>query len=318
MRVVETELLRIAFETGGPEDGRPLLLLHGWPDDVRGWRQVAPRLHARGWRTVAPYLRGFGPTRFHAAQTIRDGRGVALAQDAIDLADALRLETFAVVGHDWGARAAYILAALFPERVSAIVAIALAFQPWGAFHLPSFSQARRFWYQWFLALENGPEALRADPKGFARIQWETWSPATDSPRAGVIRLALRERGYIEGQNIAIEYRYTEGKRDRAAELAAELVRLKVDVIVVAGGEPWVRAAKNATKTIPIVMVGPGIDPVDAGFVESLARPGSNLTGITLLTRKLDGKRLELLKEAVPKVARVAVLYDPADRGLHAT
>jgi pimeloyl-ACP methyl ester carboxylesterase len=143
---------------------------------VRGWRQVAPRLHARGWRTVAPYLRGFGPTRFHAAQTIRDGRGVALAQDAIDLADALRLETFAVVGHDWGARAAYILAALFPERVSAIVAIALAFQPRGAFHLPSFSQARRFWYQWFLALENGPEALRADPKGFARIQWETWSP----------------------------------------------------------------------------------------------------------------------------------------------
>jgi ABC-type uncharacterized transport system substrate-binding protein len=91
------------------------------------------------------------------------------------------------------------------------------------------------------------------------------------------------------------------------------VRLKVDVIVVAGGEPWIRAAKNATKTIPIVMVGPGIDPVEAGFVESLARPGGNLTGITLLTRKLDGKRLELLKEAVPKVARVAVLYDSSSR-----
>ena len=96
------------------------------------------------------------------------------------------------------------------------------------------------------------------------------------------------------------------------ELAAELVRLKVDIIVVAGGDPEVRAAKNATKTIPIVMTGGGIDPVKAGLVESLARPGGNVTGITILDRELGGKRLELLKEAVPKVARVAVLYDPAN------
>jgi putative tryptophan/tyrosine transport system substrate-binding protein len=88
------------------------------------------------------------------------------------------------------------------------------------------------------------------------------------------------------------------------------VRLKVDIIVVAGGDTWIRTAKNATKTIPIVMVGLGIDPVEAGLVESLARPGGNVTGITLLTRELGGKRLELLKEAVPKVARVAVLYNP--------
>jgi ABC-type uncharacterized transport system substrate-binding protein len=137
-------------------------------------------------------------------------------------------------------------------------------------------------------------------------------PASESTRAEAIRLALRERGHIEGQNIAIEYRYA--KRGRESELAAELVHLKVHIIVVAGGYDWIRAAKNATKTIPIVMVGVGIDPVEAGFIDSLARPGGNLTGITLLTRKLDGKRLELLKEAVPKVARVAVLYEPADRG----
>ena len=98
------------------------------------------------------------------------------------------------------------------------------------------------------------------------------------------------------------------------ELAAELVRLKVDIIVVAGGDSVVRAAKNATKTIPIVMVGGGLDPVEAGLVESLARPGGNVTGITNLTRELGGKRLELLKEAVPKLARVAVLYDPANPG----
>ena len=125
-------------------------------------------------------------------------------------------------------------------------------------------------------------------------------------------MALRELGYIEGQNIATEYRYGEGKIDLAPELLAELVRLKVDIIVVAGGDQWIRAAKNATKTIPIVMSGPGADPVEAGFVESLARPGGNVTGPTNISVELGGKRLELLKEAVPKVARVAVLSDPAN------
>jgi putative ABC transport system substrate-binding protein len=136
--------------------------------------------------------------------------------------------------------------------------------------------------------------------------------ATDSPRFEGIRAALRERGHIEGQNIAIEYRYAEGKLDRAAQLATELVRLKVDVIVAAGADRLVRAAKNATKTIPIVMVGGGTDPVAAGLVESLARPGGNITGLTNLSTELGGKRLELLKEAAPNVVRVAVLYEPAN------
>jgi putative tryptophan/tyrosine transport system substrate-binding protein len=135
--------------------------------------------------------------------------------------------------------------------------------------------------------------------------------ATESARSEGIRLALRDLGYIEGQNIAIEYRYSEGKRERAPELAAGLVRLKVDIIVIAGGNRIILAAKNATKTIPIVMTGGGTDPVEAGYVESLARPGGNLTGLTTLVGELGGKRLELLKEAVPKLARVAVLYDPA-------
>ena len=138
-------------------------------------------------------------------------------------------------------------------------------------------------------------------------------PASESIRAEGIRLALRERGYVERQNIATEYRYAEGKLDRFSELAAELVRFKVDIIVVAGGIPLIRAAKNASKTIPIVMSA-GSDPVEAGLVESLAHPGGNVTGITSLNRELGGKRLELLKDAVPKLARVAVLYDPAISG----
>src|SRR5215471_14221929 len=125
------------------------------------------------------------------------------------------------------------------------------------------------------------------------------SPSSESTRRDAIRLALRERGYIEGQNIVIEYRYGDGKIDRAAELAAELVRLKIDIMLVTGGSPWIRAAKSSTKTIPIIMVNAVRDPVQEGFVESLARPGGNLTGLALLSSELSVKRLELLKEAIP-------------------
>jgi len=157
----------------------------------------------------------------------------------------------------------------------------------------------------------GSEAQQ--PKRIPRIGYlSSGTPTSEATRSEPIRLGLRELGYVEGQNIAIEYRYAEGKPDRAHELTAELVRLKVDIIVVAGGLGWVRAAKNATKTIPIVMIGAGGDPVEAGLVESLARPGGNVTGITALIRELGSKRLELFKEAVPKLARVAVLYDPAN------
>src|SRR5262245_56284688 len=137
------------------------------------------------------------------------------------------------------------------------------------------------------------------PKKVSRLGYlSNTDAATDASRAERIRLALRELGYIEGQNIAIEYRYSEGKRDRAPELAAELVRLKVDIIVVAGGETWIRAAKNATKTIPIVMIGQGLDPVAEGLVKSLARPGGNVTGLTNISRVLGGTRREQLQEEV--------------------
>jgi pimeloyl-ACP methyl ester carboxylesterase len=174
---ITTDKLAIAYRDEGPREGPAVLLLHGWPDDIRAWRDVVPRLHAAGFRTITPYLRGFGQTRFLSPSTPRDARGVALAQDAIDLADALKIPTFCVVGHDWGARAAYTLAALFPARVTRIVAAALAFQPRGEFRVPPFSQARLFWYQWFLCVDAGAEAVRANPVGFARIQWDTWSPS---------------------------------------------------------------------------------------------------------------------------------------------
>jgi putative ABC transport system substrate-binding protein len=163
----------------------------------------------------------------------------------------------------------------------------------------------------FVLVVAGAAAEAQQPKEVPRIGYlSNNDQARESARSEAIQLALRERGHIDGRNIAIEYRYTDGKFDRFPELAAELVRLKVDIIVVAGGPIPIRAAMNATKTIPIVMTGGGLDPVEAGFVESLARPGGNVTGITNLTTELGGKRLELFKEAVPKLARVAILYDP--------
>jgi pimeloyl-ACP methyl ester carboxylesterase len=170
-----TETLKIAYETGGPADGSPVLLLHGWPDDARTWDKVAPALQQRGLRTVAPWLRGFGATSFLSRDTMRSGEMVAMAQDALDLADALKLTTFAVVGHDWGARIAYAMAILWPERVTCICAMSVGWQP-GELPTPGFEQARKYWYQWFMATQRGIDAVKQDPKGFGRTQWETWAP----------------------------------------------------------------------------------------------------------------------------------------------
>ncbi len=139
------------------------------------------------------------------------------------------------------------------------------------------------------------------------------SASLQAPRVKTFREGLREIGYVEGQNITIEYRYADGQPDRLPALAAELVHLKVDVIVTLGTDAT-RHAKEATSTIPIVMTQDN-DPVATGFVASLARPGGNITGLSTLSPELSGKRLELLKEVVPKLSRVAVLWDPTTPGL---
>jgi putative tryptophan/tyrosine transport system substrate-binding protein len=157
-----------------------------------------------------------------------------------------------------------------------------------------------------LVAPNAAGAQQADK--VARIGVLAVSAAAFSPRIEAFRRGLREHGYVEGKNIVFEYRYAEGKLDRLPDLAVELVALKVDVIVTAS-PPSVRAAKRATSTIPIVFAAVG-DPVATGLVKSLARPGGNVTGLSILGPELDGKRLELLKEAVTKTSRVAVLFGP--------
>lgn len=148
------------------------------------------------------------------------------------------------------------------------------------------------------------------PKKVARIGWlEISSPNPDALRLiELFREGTRDLGWVEGQNVAFEYRYADGKAERLPDLAAEFVRLKVDIIVTHSGAS-IRAAKESTRTIPIVMVVSG-DPVRDGTVASLARPGGNITGLTILSPELSGKRLELLKEVVPGLSRVGVLKDP--------
>ncbi len=176
MHSLQTERLKIAFDMVGEPEAFPVLLLHGWPDAAESWAAVASQLQEHGYRTVVPSLRGSYPTEFLSEETPRFAGAVAMAQDAIDLMNGLGIGRFAVVGHDWGARVAYTLATLFPERVACVTALALAYQPGGRFRLGDFTQSRHFWYQFFQCTPAGVEAVRRDPVGFAREQWETWSP----------------------------------------------------------------------------------------------------------------------------------------------
>jgi pimeloyl-ACP methyl ester carboxylesterase len=175
MPSVTTATLRIAYETGGPRDGDPVLLLHGWPDDVRYYDRVAPALHVAGFRTVVPYLRGFGETSFLSKSDRRSGEMIAMAQDAIDLADALDLKTFTVIGHDWGARIAYVLSIIAPHRVKRMVTMSVGWQP-GDLPTPDLRQAQAYWYQWYMTTERGRQTVRTNGKAFARLQWDSWSP----------------------------------------------------------------------------------------------------------------------------------------------
>ena len=165
----------------------------------------------------------------------------------------------------------------------------------------------------FVLLVAGAVAPAQQPAKIPRIGYLTGVPlSANSARVEAIHQGLRELGYVEGKNIVIEYRSAEGKLDRLPALAAELVRLKVDIIVSAGLGPT-RALKDATTTIPIVMTNDG-DPVGTGIVASLARPGGNITGLSTLAPELSGKRLELLKEIIPRLSRVAVFRTSTQPG----
>jgi putative ABC transport system substrate-binding protein len=164
-----------------------------------------------------------------------------------------------------------------------------------------------------LACVSARYAEAQEPAKILRIGYLTAnSSSVELPRVDAFREGLRTLGHIEGQNLAIEYRYTNGKFERLSDIATELVQLNVDVLVAVTTNAAL-AAKNATRTIPIFFIGVS-DPIESGLVDSLARPGGQITGLTNIAPVLSGKRLELLKETVPKLSRVAVLWDPKNPG----
>ncbi len=178
VRMVSTAVLDIGYEEHGDSGGFPIVLLHGFPYDIRSWDGVAPPLAEAGYRVLVPYLRGYGPTRFLDPDAPRMAEQAAIARDVVDFADALGLEQVALAGFDWGNRAACITAILHPERVRAQVAVnGYSVQDTVNPGQPgSAAGAARLWYQWYFNTEQGVAGLAANRRDIVRHLWETWSP----------------------------------------------------------------------------------------------------------------------------------------------
>jgi pimeloyl-ACP methyl ester carboxylesterase len=189
-RFVDTSLLHIAYEASGPEDGFPVILAHGWPDDVRTWDPVLPALHEAGFRTYALWLRGYGPTRFLERGTFRSGQLVALGQDLVDFAAALRLGRRALVGHDWGSRAAYTASSLNESSVSACVALSVGYGTNVPNQTLSYRQTQNYWYHWLMATPRGERLIREDRRAFTRHMWNEWFVAYKPDDAEFERTAV--------------------------------------------------------------------------------------------------------------------------------
>ena len=178
MKTARTPTLAIAYEESGPADGRPVVLSHGFPDDIHAWDGTAAQLAADGWRVIVPYLRGYGPTRFLDAATVRSGEQAALGNDLLGLLDALAIPRAHLAGYDWGGRASCVVAALWPERVAGLVTI-------GGYNIQNIAaslapaapeQEMRHWYQWYFHTERGREGLAANTTELCGLLWKLWSP----------------------------------------------------------------------------------------------------------------------------------------------
>ena len=175
-KTISTSLLDVAYLESGSHRGFPVILIHGWPDDALTWNRVTPHLVDAGFRVIAPWLRGAGPTRFLDAATPRSGQLVALGQDLVEFAAALKLDRYAVVGHDWGARAAYIASALDAARITHCVALSVGYGTNSPSQKLSYVQVQNYWYHWMMATERGRDIVRLDRHAFTRHIWDIWLP----------------------------------------------------------------------------------------------------------------------------------------------
>jgi pimeloyl-ACP methyl ester carboxylesterase len=252
---IRTATLDIAYEESGAAGGAPVFLMHGWPYDPRCYDEVVPPLVSAGCRVIVPYLRGFGPTRFLSADIPRSGQQAGLGNDLKELMDALAIERGMLAGYDWGGRAACIVAALWPERVSGLVTvngyniqdIAGAAKPQAA------AQERRFWYQWYFQTERGRAGLAADRRAFCRLLWETWSPHWnfDTPTFERSAVSFDNPDFVAVTIQSYRHRYGNAPGDPALEtierqLAAR-PKISVPTIALQGDADGVLPAEGSEK-----------------------------------------------------------------------
>ncbi|MDH6590530.1 pimeloyl-ACP methyl ester carboxylesterase [Variovorax sp. TBS-050B] len=219
---IDAGSLSIGYHEAGPADGPPVILLHGWPYDIHMFVDVAPMLAAAGYRVIVPYLRGYGSTRFLSADTPRNGQQSVVAVDIVALMDALRIQVATVAGCDWGARTACIMAALWPERVKALVSVSgylIGSQQAGKVPLPPQAEFQ-WWYQYYFATERGREGYDKNRNAFSKLIWQLASPKWNFDDATFERSA---RAFDNPDHVAVvvhNYRWRLGLADGEAKYQA--------------------------------------------------------------------------------------------------
>ena len=243
LRHARTSVLDIAYEESGSADGVPVFLMHGFPDDVRTWDKVAASLAAQGCRVLVPYLRGYGPTRFLSAATMRSGQQGAIGSDLKELMDALGIERAVFGGYDWGGRAACIVAALWPERVRGLVSITgYNIQNIAKNVKPEPADVEwRYWYQWYFNTARGVAGLEANRHDLCRLIWKMWSPnwAFDDATYAATGTAFDNPDFVDIVIHSYRHRFQAAPSDPAYEAIERRLALRPKIaaptIVLHGG-----------------------------------------------------------------------------------
>jgi pimeloyl-ACP methyl ester carboxylesterase len=275
VKTVRTPVLEIAYRESGPADGPPVILLHGWPSDVHDYDDVEAPLAAAGFRVLVPWLRGFGPTRFLDPATPRSGQQAALGADVRDFMDALSIPRAILAGYDWGGRAACVVAALWPERVAALVAITgYGIQDIAAAARPAdVEQEFRYWYQWYFHTERGRAGLTANRRDIARRLWQLWSPNWDFDDATFTATALSfdNSDFVDVTIQSYRHRYGNAPGDPVydaleARLAGRPPVIPVPTIILRGRRRRVSGQLDPARSAVRPPRGEATDPARRAFL----------------------------------------------------